>query len=466
MLRRLNGTTRHGQAVVLGQSMAGLCTARVLSDHFEHVLVIDRDVIPSEPANRRGVPQGRHAHALLVGGARRLSVWFPGIDDDLEAAGALRVDPGCDFSYFIGGGARKHFVYGEPRVVCSRALLEHTVRRHVAALSNVTLQTGAVEGLVLDADRNLITGVRVEDGAVISSELAVDATGRACRSEGWLAELGYEPPPTSAVKIDMSYTTRLFRRDPNDARGFRMALVFGDPPRVRGGAAFVLEHDRWMITLGGFHGDRAPTDLPGFREFARSMPSQVFTEIIDDCEPIGDAATHRLPTDLRRHVERMHHAPGGLVLVGDSVASFNPIYGQGMTSATMQAEALATEVARSTRLDERFAHRYHRRAAKAADAPWRMSTGRDFAMPQTTGPKPRGTDTIGKYMRKVVRASQQDVVVARRLTEVTNLARPFPSLFSPPIAMRVWRGERRARTDSAPRPVRQTVGAQAGLVDA
>jgi 2-polyprenyl-6-methoxyphenol hydroxylase-like FAD-dependent oxidoreductase len=45
-------------AVVLGASMGGLVAARVLSDFYENVTVVERDVLPPDDANRRGVPQG------------------------------------------------------------------------------------------------------------------------------------------------------------------------------------------------------------------------------------------------------------------------------------------------------------------------------------------------------------------------------------------------------------------------
>ena len=75
-------------AVVLGASMAGLLAARVLTDFYETVTVVERDWLPDGPVNRRGVPQGRHAHALLGRGSQILDELFPGFLDDLVAAGA------------------------------------------------------------------------------------------------------------------------------------------------------------------------------------------------------------------------------------------------------------------------------------------------------------------------------------------------------------------------------------------
>ena len=83
--------------------MAGLCAARVLSDRFATVVVVDRDDLPAQPEPRRLVPQGRHPHLLLTSGARLLGGWFPGLLDELRAGGAVDVDICGDFYWYPGG---------------------------------------------------------------------------------------------------------------------------------------------------------------------------------------------------------------------------------------------------------------------------------------------------------------------------------------------------------------------------
>lgn len=422
------------RAVVVGASMAGLCAARVLADRFDEVLILDSDDLPGQPADRKGVPHGRHAHALLMVGGRRLATWFPGIHDELVSAGAVIFDPGSELYFFQAGGARVRTPSGLPRAACSRALLEFTVRNRMRAQSNVTFDQALVIGLVATGDT--VHGVRT-NAAEIAADLVVDASGRTCRSGHWLAELGLAAPPTSEVRIQMCYDTRVFRRDPADKRGFRMAIVLGDPPRKRVGVAVPLEGDRWMITLAGYHGDRAGTDPDTWMEFARTLPSPVIADIASTCEPLTGIVPHRLPSNLRRHVERMRHAPGGLILCGDAVASFNPTYGQGMSSATGQAEALGMALDASARPDRSFVRRYNRLCARAVGAPWRLTVGGDFALSQTTGPKPRGHRLMSWYLPKVCLAAHHDPAVVGRLVEVTNLVRPPSALFAPRMAVRV-----------------------------
>ncbi|MDQ4068199.1 MAG: hypothetical protein M3203_01770, partial [Actinomycetota bacterium] len=316
----------------------------------------------------------------------------------------------------------------------------HHLRQHVVALSNVSVRSGVgVGGVTTTPDGRQVTGVTLEDGSTVPADLVVDASGRSARSVRWLAALGYEEPETSVVKIDMGYATRIFRRKPGVERDWGVALVMAPPPSGRQGVVFPLEGNRWMVTLAGFHGDHPPRDPEGFLAFARSLPSPVVAEIIESSEPLGATVTHRLPSNQRRHVERLRRVPGGLVMLGDAICSFNPVYGQGMSSATLQAEALGRALDSTVTLDDRFVRLFYKRAAKAISAPWHLSTGADFALPATTGPKAPGTDLVNRYMTKVLRASQVSEEVCLRLLEVTTLLRPPRDLMTPAMIAKVHR---------------------------
>ena len=72
--------------IVVGASVAGLLTARVLSDLVDEVVILERERLTDAPSPRGRVPQGKHLHLLLTAGLDRLVAWFPGIDDELERA--------------------------------------------------------------------------------------------------------------------------------------------------------------------------------------------------------------------------------------------------------------------------------------------------------------------------------------------------------------------------------------------
>ncbi len=437
---------RH-RAVVIGASMAGLSATAVLASRFDTVVVVERDAMAGHPADRKGVPQGRHAHGLLPSGLARLEGWFPGLTAEMVAAGAHLVDIGE--AVWHQGGYRRRFPTGIRAPLASRALLEHQVRRRALALPNVTLRAAGVTGLTTSTDGVTVTGVTLDDGSTLAADLVVDTSGRQGRSLLWLAELGYEAPPVSEVRIDVAYASRVYHRDPAQVTEWEFALVLAGPPTGRQGVAFPLEGDRWMVTLAGMHGERPPTDEAGFLAFARALPSTEIADVIESARPAGPIVTHRLPSNQRRHVERLRRVPGGLVMLGDAVCSFNPTYGQGMTTAALQAEALGRALDTVGTLDSRLVKAAYRRLARAVSPAWQMTTGADFSLPATHGPKAPGTDLLNRYMPHVFRAAQMSDKVSLRVVEVTTLLRPAPTLLTPAMMVAVFRGSRQVRRQAA-----------------
>jgi hypothetical protein len=246
----------------------------------------------------------------------------------------------------------------------------------------------------------------------------------------------------------MGYATRVVRPDVRTPRV--PASSIPDAPSLRGGIAFPIEGGDWLVTLGWWHGDRAPLDDAGYLDFARSLPNPRIAEILETAESVGDVMTHGMPASQRRHVERLRRVPGGLVLLGDAICSFNPVYGQGMTSAAFQAESLATSLDQVDGTGPRFVRTYYKRAGKAVSTPWQISAGGDFAFPQTTGPKAAGTDLMNRYLDKVFRASHTSQSVAQRVLEVTALLAPPTVLLGPRIMAEVLRAAWRSPAPGAP----------------
>ena len=438
-------TTRiGGTAVVLGASVAGLCAARVLSERFDEVVVVDRDALPDGPKWRKQVPQGRQPHLLLVAGARILEGWFPGIIDELEAAGAVDLDLCADLFWYQGGGVFRRPQSPLRGPAMSRPLLEHTVRSRVEALGNVAIRNETtVSGLVADPANTRVTGVRLGDATIVPCDLLVDAGGRRAPSLAWVTELGYPAPKRDLVEVDIRYVSRTFRRADVPARDWKGAGVVGGPASKRIAMALPLEGERWIVAFGGYHGESAPTDDEGFLAYARSLPSPIIARIVDGSEPLTETVTHRFPASQRRRVEKLRRFPLGWVIAGDAVASFNPLYGQGMTCAAQQAEALGACLDRSRAIDRRFARRFFRAAGRTVNVPWSIAVGGDFAYVGTTGGKPFGTDLLNRYMDRVFVACQYDDAVTIRANEVLAQVRRPESLLAPAFVARVLRSSRR-----------------------
>lgn len=439
-----NVTLQH--AVVIGGSLGGLLTARVLSDHVQHITILERDTVREQPEARKGQPQTRHLHGLLATGLEVMTRYFPDLPQALAAGGAIMNDFAGSMNWYTGGSYRRRFQMGVPATLMSRPFLESLVRQRVLARPNVRLMDNcAVKELLTTPDGHAVNGVMVElrhEGNQLLSleaDLVVDCAGRGSRASHWLEALGYDAPPVSEVNVDVAYATRLFRRNPADPRGQQWTLITPEAPHeTRFGAIFPIEGDRWIVSLGGWHGDHPPTNEAGFLDFARSLPASDVYDVISRAEPISDITPMKFPYSLRRHYEKLRRFPTGFLVLGDAISSFNPTYGQGMTSAALQVAELDTLLTKQT-APGKLAMAFFKQAAKVIDIPWQLAVGEDFRFAQTSGPKPPGTDLINRYVARVHRATLQDEVVCLALLRVMNLMAPPPSLFHPRIMWRVWR---------------------------
>ena len=311
----------HGNhAIVIGASIGGLLAARVLSAHFDCVTVFDRDTLPSTIANRRGVPQGNHGHGLLASGLSGLKALFPSLEQDLLEAGAVPGDVIGNVRWFQHGYYKAKFASGLDGLLLSRPLLEVTIRRRVQRLTNVRIvDSTRVKGLLVE--HGVVKGVRIQQlGETIievPADFVVDSGGRGSRMPEWLAELGYGKPKVEEVSVGIGYTTRIYRRLPSDLDGDVGAIIAPRPPNdQRVGFMLAMEGNRWIVALGGWLGNHAPTDPAGYLEFARTLSRPDVYEVIKHAEPLTQAQTFLFPSNLRRHYEKYTPVPRQLSRVG------------------------------------------------------------------------------------------------------------------------------------------------------
>ncbi|GAB3932303.1 FAD-dependent oxidoreductase [Micromonospora vulcania] len=433
-----------GKAVVLGGSVAGLLAARVLSDHAESVVIIDRDDL-QVTGGRPGVPQGTQLHALLPGGFLQLERLFPGFREQAVAQGAVGAPP----------EARRNYLDGRLKVVVpddadslagSRPLLERLIRQQVLRLPNVKTITARGTGLVIDG--SVVTGVRCDVGGVTgveSGDLVVDAMGRSSRLSEWLEQSGWEKPVTRRMTVDLNYATALFRRtETNPAATVVLALhtpaVSSD---VAGAAFFAIEDGRWMAMMAGYGDNRPGRTAQDFVRRLREQFPPEFGEVAGN-EMLGDVQTYRHSDSRRRDFHALRRFPARLVSVGDAVASFNPVYGQGITAAALHAACLSTYLRAGSNLDEP-AREFFAAQKVVVDAAWSLSTSADLALPHVDGPYPRGYRLSSWASRQIVAATVTDVGIARRFNEVVSLREHPGTLARPGVILGALRANRRAR---------------------
>lgn len=431
---------RYGTAVVIGGSVAGSFAARVLGDRFARVLVFDKDELPDEPVARAGAMHGVHFHALLARGRMTAEELFPGFGDELVAAGAAVVDAADALVYEpYGWGPRR--APGRTMLGASRLLIELVLRRRARSSPGVEVHERAeVIGLLGDLHR--ITGVRVRVDGVdtdVAADLVVDASGRAAVGVRRLVELGLPQPATTVVDAHWGYASRFLRLAPGAAPpvvgGFPLGAAGDGPARTRGGFLLLQENDTWLVTLSGCAKDLPPADDEGFASFARTLAFDHIGEVLVEAEPISPIRVWRNTVNRRRHFERAGALPEGMVAIADAACAFNPIYGQGMTVASLAARDLALTI------DEGRAEvwpRFAERNAATIAYPWHAACRADFRVPGAEGDEPPAgyLDELAFYDR-VVALSRDDLEVYDKISATNQLVLGPEWLDEPALVARV-----------------------------
>jgi 2-polyprenyl-6-methoxyphenol hydroxylase-like FAD-dependent oxidoreductase len=416
-----------------------------LSKYYHRVLIIEKDAVGNDAIPRKGQSHTRHLHGLLPAGLKVMTFYFPSLLEELEHNGANIVDFAGGMHWFTHGGYRKSFQIGMQAVSSSRPLLEKVIRNSVFKEPRIELKDRTlVKKLVFNPTCQCVKGIEIQqmgeaDSSILPCDLVIDCSGRGSKSFLWLEELGYKQPSVSEVKVNVGYATRLYEQKPNDPMNNKWIFSTPEAPyEYKSAGAFPVENGCWLVTLAGWHGNHPSTQEESFNNFAKNLPFGDVYRIVSTCKPISDISQYKYSSSLRRHYENLSRFPGSFLVLGDALCSFNPVYGQGMTSAALQIKML-DELLKSGSSKEELASKFFRRAAKIIDIPWKMAVGEDFRFPETIGPKPPGTNIVNKYVTKVHRATLTDEIVCEAFLNVMSLLRSPSSLFHPRIFWRVIR---------------------------
>jgi 2-polyprenyl-6-methoxyphenol hydroxylase-like FAD-dependent oxidoreductase len=437
------------RAVVLGGGMAGLLAARVIADAYAEVVLVDRDDLIGVSGHRNGVPHGQHAHGLVARGHQILEEQFPGLTQGMIDAGVRPGDFNGDIQWYFSGRRLRPSRSGLASVPATRPVLEHHVRNRVASLPNVRfLERYDIIGLETTSDGGRVTGARIQrrgDGTqpeVLPADLVIDVTGRGSRTPAWLRELGYPAPTEDRVKVDLAYTTRHYRV-PRDPFGSDIAIIAAaTPSHPRGAFYYRLPGDgnRVELSLTGVLGDHPPTDPEGFLEFVRSLPVTEIYDSVRESEPLDDPVRFRFPASVRRRYERLSRFPSGLLVMGDAVCSFNPVYAQGMTVAALESLTLRDHLRNSGSpgpLD------FFRDIAAVIDSPWEFAASGDLGYSGVEGHRTAKVRMINAYLPRLQRAAAHDPALTNAFIRVAGLIDEPTTLLRPGVLLRVLRHFRR-----------------------
>ncbi len=438
-----------GHAVVVGGGMTGLLTARVLAHHFERVTLIERDPLPDSAQHRKGVPQGRMLHVLLPRGLGIVERLFPGYSRELEAAGAVSLRIPADGLLLGPAGWLDRRAHGWPLLSASRPLFEGAVRRRLREVLNVTiLDRHGVTSLLTSREGRQVIGVTLRplDNAggttttQLDADLVVDASGRGSRAPSWLSEAGYATPTATHVDPNAAQVSRVYRIPEGFSADWKLVMLMSAPPSIpRTGYLFPIEDRQWMVGLIGAAGQHPPTDEDGFAAFTRSLRHPIIADALAAAEPLTPIRSYRRTANRLWHYERLHRWPERFVVLGDAVCAFNPIYGQGMSTAAIAAETLDAclrDHRRRYPVDDLdgLARRCQRRLAQANADPWMLSTWEDLRYPTTTGMQVSARiRLVHRYIDRVLAAATHDPTITDSFLQVTGLLTRSTSLFTPRV---------------------------------
>jgi 2-polyprenyl-6-methoxyphenol hydroxylase-like FAD-dependent oxidoreductase len=448
----MDTTNRHhrpgGHAVVLGGSIAGLLAARVLADVYDEITLIERDPIAEWGVrHRKGVPQSHHIHALQPRGLEVLEALLPGLTLDLRREGAVPAEPGVGQRFALNGHLLARVSTGLPGIQATREVLEACIRRSVLQRPEITVRDETdVAGLTHRGDT--VTGVRVlsrSPGAaaeVRSCDLVVDALGRGSRTPDWLADVGFPPVPVEGHRVDLTYVSMLVRLPRLLAEEARALIIGSEPGRPTGMGLMAVQGGRFILTAAGIAGHRPPREPDQVLDFAADLLPAGFASALDGARPDGRVHSFTCPQVERRRFDHLPMRPQRLVAVGDALCTFNPLYGQGLTVAALEAQKLAEAALRGP---HRLVSRYDKATRPVVDAAWEMAKAADLAIPEIPGKRPLSIRVMNRYVARVQAAAASDPALAGRFLRVAGLTDGPQALMSPTAVARTFLARPRGR---------------------
>lgn len=429
---------QRGKAIIIGGGISGKLAARVLSDFFQEVTILERDSEPHGPFPRKGAPQGEHIHALLFAGANGLEELFPGITEKFNASGAVKIDSTRDIAWFHHGVWKRRFAGDSTTILQTRPHLEWHIEQYVKRIPNVTIQYNQnVRNFLYSEEENRITGVEITDGSdsasTIHADLIVDASGVSSLSSRWLKKREVHIPEET-VKIDLSYYTKTVQLPDNPKRDWSIKLVYPNPPFEKiGGGISKVEGNRYLVTFMGYHNEIHEKEIlksdNDFIEIAKNLPKLDIYQELKNATALSSTSTFRVPSIAWRRIDKVNNFPNGLLMIGDTICRIDPFFGQGMSIAIIEALALKKLLTSQNYTNQTF----HQQAMKIISPIWNMVITEDFRYPATMGKKPTGLSIQQWYAKNIFLLSSENKDIYNSFIQVMHLLRPTSTLMHPRI---------------------------------
>lgn len=432
-----------GEALVIGGSIAGLLSARILADHFDRVLILERDLAPSIPAPRKGVPQSFHSHLLLARGVQILEQLFPGFCEQLKTKGAVPVDLLADYLAQVADGKwAPRFQSGVISYGCTRNLIEWLIRKRLSEFKNIQVQEKhQVLGLVKKHDKQSIKGVICrtlkDKELLITAQLVVDASGRGSKAPQWIHSIGYQKPNETRIDPILSYGSRIYQCPENFDQDWKGIVLGADGIKNPRSAILIpVEGNLWSVTLGGYGDELPPQDDPGFLDFVRQLRSPVLYDTLKKAQPITPVYRYRGTINRRRHFEALSRFPENFIVLGDAACAFNPTHGKGVTNAGLSVLCLdRTLEQQPSNVLKGFSRKFQKQLAEVNSETWDEVIGSDSQL-HTVNLKLDDwslNQLLRPYVNQVMSSAQNNPQTFLKVLEIVHQLKPKTSFFDQDI---------------------------------
>ncbi|MBT2692527.1 FAD-dependent monooxygenase [Bacillus sp. ISL-55] len=413
------------RAAVVGGGIAGMLAARVLSEFFKEVILIEKDTKIDHVTNRKGVPQGNQGHVLLKSGEEIIEELFPGIIQELSQNGAMKTDFAGDLLWSHHGTQKIRFDSNVFISQQSRPLLEWQIQQRLEKIQNIHFRFECkVQSIQFNNDEMNTIVTEDKNGVVteLLADIVIDASGAAALHNQWLRESGYAIPTKTEIKVDLFYASMVFKKLSHESINWHSLLVYPNPPEVqRGGMISPIEGNRMLVTLIGYGTKELPKDIDSFLEYAASVEQPEFYDAIKNELPLSkDVQIYRFPSLRRYHFEKLRNFPSGLLVIGDAFCRVDPVFAQGMSLASMEVQALR-ELLKKGLNKKQLTKSFHKKVSRILDIPWLIALTEDFRFRTTSGRKPIGLPILQWFVKRVVAACSDDEHVYSRFIQVLHL---------------------------------------------
>ncbi|NNL58784.1 MAG: 2-polyprenyl-6-methoxyphenol hydroxylase-like oxidoreductase [Nitrosopumilus sp.] len=424
------------KAMVIGGSIAGLLAARVLSDHFKDIILIEKDSSMDDGKARIETPQANHIHILLVRGREILQGFFPELEKELLKKGANKIDFLNDSRYRLPSGWAPKFNSGIITFACTRTLLENTIRHQIQKIPKINIEQGEqITSFVLEKSNKI--SLKTKEGKEIHGDLIVDCTGRNTKTPTWLEDIGFPKPRETKIDSFVRYSTRRYIPSKKDRR-WKMLAILNKPitnPRI--GAIYPIEDGKWLVGLYSIGKNYPPTDEEGFLEFAQHLESRELYDALKDATPDSEIYGYQVQGSRKYHYEEMKQWPENFIVLGDAVSIFNPYYGQGMTSAALGAKTL-DDMLKDNKVKKGFTRKFQKRLAKEISLPWILGTSEDLRWSTTVGKRPNTiTRMVQNHAQKVLLLSPKSKLAAKSFQQMMHMIKSPAIIFHPAILLQL-----------------------------